>query len=115
LEIPAEISLLAEIQRIVTIFRELRSGTTADGRIKIKSPSASMSPAEAISVMNSGLALATHFGNGTLTAHDLAAGLIGAVVKDPIQDKLVWNEYLETVVKTREDWRDVYRACKELS
>ncbi len=115
LEIPAEISLLAEIQRIVTIFRELRSGATADGRIKIKSPSASMSPAEAISVMNSGLALATHFGNGTLTAHDLAAGLIGAVVKDPIQDKIVWNEYLETVVKTREDWRDVYRACKELS
>jgi MoxR-like ATPase len=114
LEIPEELSLLAEIQRIVTIFRELRSGATADGRTKIKSPSATMSPAEAISVLNSGLALATHFGNGSLSAHDLAAGLIGAVVKDPIQDKIVWNEYLETIVKTREEWRDVYRACKEL-
>jgi hypothetical protein len=44
----------------------------------------------------------------------LAAGLVGAVVKDPIQDKVVWNEYLETVIKTREDWKDVYRACKEI-
>jgi MoxR-like ATPase len=114
LEIPEEISLLAEIQRIVTIFRELRSGTSVDGRTKLKSPTASMSPAEAISVMNSGLALSTHFGNGRLTAHDIAAGLIGAIVKDPIQDKIVWNEYLETIVKPREDWKDMYRACKDL-
>ncbi len=114
LEMPEEISLLTEIQRIVTIFRELRSGASSDGRTKLKSPTASMSPAEAISVMNSGLALSTHFGNGRLTAHDLAAGLIGAIIKDPIQDRVVWNEYLETVVKTRENWKDIYRACKEL-
>lgn len=114
LELPKEVSLYAEIQRIVTIFRELRAGVTNDNRTKLKSPSASMSPAEAISVMNSGLALATHFGDGRLTANDLAAGLIGAIVKDPIQDKIVWEEYLESVVKTREGWKDIYRACKEL-
>ncbi|MCC7503760.1 MAG: ATPase, partial [Saprospiraceae bacterium] len=77
--------------------------------------SGSMSTAEAISVVNSGLALAAHFGDGRLNAQDLAAGIVGAVVKDPVQDKVVWNEYLETVVKTREDWRDVYRACKEIN
>jgi MoxR-like ATPase len=114
IDIPEEIELLTEIKRVVTIFRELRSGVTADGRTKIKSPAATMSPAEAISVVNSGIALSTHFGNGHLGAKDLAAGLIGAVVKDPIQDKLVWNEYLETVVKNRTDWKDVYQACKEL-
>ncbi|MFZ4544534.1 MAG: ATP-binding protein [Saprospiraceae bacterium] len=114
IEIPKDVELLVEIERIVHIFRELRSGSTIDGRMKIKSPSATMSPAEAISVMNNGIALSTHFGNGQLNAHDLAAGLLGAVVKDPIQDHLVWNEYLETVVKTRENWRDIYRACKEL-
>jgi hypothetical protein len=74
-----------------------------------------MSTAEAISVVNSGLALAAHFGDGVLNAQDLAAGLVGAVVKDPVQDKVVWNEYLETVLKTREDWRDIYRSCKEIS
>jgi MoxR-like ATPase len=114
-KMPAEVPALMEIQRIVTIFRELRSGVTADGKTKIKSPTGTLSTAEAISVVNSGLALAAHFGDGRLSAQDVASGLIGAVVKDPVQDKIVWNEYLETVVKTREDWRDVYRACKEIS
>jgi MoxR-like ATPase len=114
LDIPAELPKLAEIQRIVTIFRELRSGLTHDGKAKLKTPSGSMSTAEAISVVNNGLALAAHFGNGQLSAQDVAAGLIGAVVKDPVQDKVVWNEYLETVLKTRENYRDLYRACKDL-
>ena len=111
----AEMPALQEIQRIVTIFRELRGGATADGKTKLKVPSGTLSTAEAISVVNSGLALAAHFGDGRLTASDVASGLVGAVVKDPVQDKIVWNEYLETVVKTREDWRDVYRACKDIS
>jgi len=32
----------------------------------------------------------------------------------PAQDAIVWREYLETVVKERDDWRDLYRACREL-
>jgi MoxR-like ATPase len=115
LELPAEAPSLKEIKRVVTIFRELRAGVTQDGKTKLKTPTGSMSTAEAISVVNSGLALAAHFGDGTLSAHDLAAGLVGAVVKDPVQDKMVWNEYLETVLKTREEWRDIYRACKDIS
>ena len=112
-KLPAEAPALQEIQRLVQIFRELRSGVTADGKTKIKSPSGSLSTAEAISVLGNGLALAAHFGDGRLNADDLASSLIGAVVKDPVQDQVVWNEYLETVIKTREDWRDIYRACKE--
>lgn len=113
LEIPAEPPALTEIRRVVTIFRELRDGKTADGKTKIKSPSSSLSPAEAISVINNGLALAAHFGDGTLSAKDLASGLIGAVIKDPVQDRVVWQEYLETVVKERDGWKDLYRACRE--
>jgi MoxR-like ATPase len=114
MELPAEPPALAEIRRIVTIFRELRSGVTIDGKTKIKVPSGTLSTAEAISVVNSGLAMAAYFGDGQLKAADLAAGIIGSVVKDPVQDKLVWQEYLETVVKPREDWRDIYRACRDL-
>ena len=65
-------------------------------------------------MVSSGLSLAGHFGDGTLRAHDVASGLLGAVVKDPVQDTLVWREYLETVVKEREGWKDLYRACREL-
>jgi MoxR-like ATPase len=115
LEIPAEPPALEEIRRLVTIFRELRAGATADGKTKLKSPSGTLSTAEAISVVNQGLSLAAHFGDGSLRAADLAGGVIGAVVKDPVQDKVVWQEYLETVVKERDGWKDLYRACREVS
>ena len=114
MELPAEPPALKEIRRIVTIFRELRSGVTTDGKTKIKVPSGSLSTAEAISVVNNGLSMAAYFGDGQLKAYDLAAGIIGAIIKDPVQDKMVWQEYLETVVKPREDWKDIYRACRDL-
>lgn len=115
MQLPAEPPALQEIRRIVTMFRELRNGVTADGKIKLKVPSGTLSTAEAISVMNNGLSMAAYFGDGRLTAADLAAGIIGAVVKDPVQDKLVWQEYVETVIKAREDWKDIYRACRDLA
>jgi MoxR-like ATPase len=114
MQLPAEPPALEEIRRIVTIFRELRNGVTQDGKTKIKTPGATLSTAEAISVVNNGLAMAAYFGDGTLKAGDIAAGIIGAVVKDPVQDAIVWKEYLETVVKTRDDWKDIYRACRDL-
>jgi MoxR-like ATPase len=114
LELPAEPPALAELRRVVTVFRELRNGKTLDGKTKLKTPSATLSTAEAISVVNHGLALAAHFGDGQLRAHDVAAGLAGAVVQDPVQDRVVWQEYLETVVKEREGWKDLYRACREV-
>jgi MoxR-like ATPase len=113
LELPAEPPALEEIRRIVTVFRELRAGVTADGKTKLKSPSGTLSTAEAISVVNSGLALAAHFGDNRMRAADVASGLVGAVVKDPVQDRVVWLEYLETVVKERDGWKDLYRACRE--
>lgn len=114
LELPGELPALEEIRRIVTVFRELREGITADGKVKIKAPSASMSTAEAISVITHGMSLAAHFGDGVLRGADLAAGMVGAIVKDPIQDRVVMLEYLETVVKEREGWKDLYRACRDV-
>ena len=115
LELPAEPPALKEVRRIVQVFRELRDGQTADGKTKLKQPTGTMSTAEAISVMNSGIALAAHFGDGTLRAGDVAAGLVGAIIKDPVQDAVVWKEYLETVVKERDEWKDLYRACREVN
>ncbi|MGJ7604516.1 AAA domain-containing protein [Variovorax sp. RKNM96] len=113
LALPAEPPALQEVRRVVQIFRELRNGQTEDGKTRIKSPTSTLSTAEAISVINSGMALAGHFGDGVLRSADVASGLIGAVIKDPVQDHVVWKEYLETVVKERADWKDLYRACRE--
>ena len=114
LELPPEAAPLQEVSRLVTVFRELRSGKTEDGREKLKSPSATLSTAEAISVIHQGQSLAVHFGEGEMKAHDLAAGLSGAVVKDPGSDQAIWSEYLETVMKRRDGWQDLYRACRDL-
>ena len=113
LDLPAVPTALEEIRRVVTVFRELRSGLTEDGRTKLKSPTGTLSTAEAISVITNGMALAAHFGDGTLHASDVAAGIVGAVVKDPVSDGVVWREYLETVVREREGWRDFYRAARD--
>ncbi|MER6510072.1 MULTISPECIES: AAA family ATPase [unclassified Nonomuraea] len=115
LELPETSTGLAEIRRVVTVFRELRAGVTEDGRTKVKSPSGTLSTAEAISVLTSGIALAAHFGDGVLRPADVAAGIVGAVVQEPVSDRVVWREYLETVVRERPDWRDFYRACREVS
>ncbi|MFN4150602.1 MAG: ATP-binding protein, partial [Candidatus Sericytochromatia bacterium] len=115
LEIPAETPPLDEIKKVVTIFRELRDGMTLDGKNKIKIPSGTMSTAEAISVITNALSLSAHFGDGNLSNLDIASGISGAVVKDPVQDKIVWKEYIETVVKEREEWKGLYRAFREIS
>lgn len=114
LQLPAPAAPLEEIRRLVTIFRELRSGKTEDGKAKIKSPTSTLSTAEAISVINNGQVLASYFGDGRLRAYDLAASLSGTIIKDPSQDSLVWKEYMEAVMKERKEWRDLYDACKEL-
>jgi MoxR-like ATPase len=115
LELPEVPAALEEIRRVVTVFRELRSGFTADGRTRVKSPSGTLSTAEAISVVTQGLALSAHFGDGRLRPADVAAGIVGAVVKDPVADRVVWQEYLEAVAREREDWGDFYAACREES
>ncbi len=114
LELPTTTTPIEEVRRLVTIFRELRSGQTENGQAKVKSPSSTLSTAEAISVMNSGIALATHFGDGQVGAKDIAAGLTGAVIKDPSQDTAIWEEYLELVIRERKEWKDLYQACREL-
>ncbi len=113
LELPTVPAAAEEVRRVVRVFRELRSGITADGRTKLKSPSGTLSTAEAISVITNGLALSAHFGDGVLRASDIAGAVLGSVIKDPVADTVVWTEYLEAVVRERPDWADFYRACRE--
>jgi len=114
LALPAEKPALDEIRRVVTIFRELRDGKTLDGKTRIKSPSGTLSTAEAIAVMTHGMAMAAYYGDGVMRAADLAAGLTGAIVRDPVQDRVVLQEYLQTVVKERDGWKDLYRSISDV-
>jgi MoxR-like ATPase len=113
--IPVAAAPIDEIKRLVTIFRELRSGSTADNTAKVKSPGSTLSTAEAIASVHQASVLAHHFGRGIVSAEDLAVAMSDTVVKDQHRDQPIWQEYLETVVKRRSDWADLYKACKKES
>jgi MoxR-like ATPase len=115
LELPPVAPAEREIERVVAIFRELRGGQTLDGRTRLKTPSGSLSTAEAIAVAIGAWAEAGHFGAGAIDAGTLSTNLVGAIVKDPVQDGIVLREYLETVAREREGWRDLYDALKEVA
>jgi MoxR-like ATPase len=116
LELKAEAPADDSIEMIVTIFRELRTGQTLDGKNKLKTPSGVLSTAEAISVLAGSMALAGSFGTGKVSPDDLAAGIQGAVVKDEEKDRIVLQEYLSNVLKKRgAEWRPLFNACSEHS
>lgn len=110
----AKVPAAEAIEKVVTIFRELRTGQTLDGKAKLKVPSGVLSTAEAISVLANSMALAGNFGTGEVSAGDLASALLGSVVKDEDKDRVVWQEYLTNVLKKRgAEWRPLYTACTE--
>ena len=114
LDLPAPKNVAEEVARLLAIFRELRSGETLDGKTTLKTSSSTLSTAEAIAVMVGGLSHAAFFTDGRLSAEGLAPNVLGAIVKDPVQDKAVLEEYLETVLKKRRDYADYYHAMTDL-
>lgn len=116
LDLNADLPAEEVVEKVCTIFRELRSGETLDRKQKLKTPSGVLSTAEAISLLCNSMALAGSFGSGKISEHDLAAGLQGAVVKDEDRDSIAWKEYLENIMKKKGSrWTGLYRACKELN
>ncbi|MCI8386883.1 MAG: AAA family ATPase [Clostridiales bacterium] len=116
LDLNAALPTAEVVEKVCTIFRELRSGETLDHSQKIKSTSGVLSTAEAISLLCNSMALAGSFGGGTITDEDLAAGLQGAVVKEDEKDSVAWKEYLENIMKKRGSrWTGLYKACRELN
>jgi MoxR-like ATPase len=114
LDLAADLPAASAAEQVCTIFRELRMGQTLDGKNKVKTPSGALSTAEAISLLANSMALAGNFGSGKVEAPDIAAGLQGAIVKDDDKDHVVWQEYLNNVMKKRGAvWRDLFKACEE--
>lgn len=116
LDLNAALPKDAVIEKVCTVFRELRHGETLDKKQKVKPSSGVLSTAEAISLLCNSMALAGSFGSGDISDEDIAAGLQGAIVKDEQGDRLAWNEYLENVMKKRgSQWSGLYKACRELN
>jgi MoxR-like ATPase len=105
---PADVARL-----LVTVFQELRNGVTKDGKTKVRSPSTTLSTAEAISVLFQSSILAQAFGSGTVGAGELSRSLVGALAKDGPEDVATLREYAETVAKGRGGaWKELHAAVK---
>ncbi|MDR2253531.1 MAG: AAA family ATPase [Bifidobacteriaceae bacterium] len=113
LALPVPRGVDEQIKAVLTVFRELRSGVTADNKVTLKTPSGTLSTAEAIGTLVGGLSQAAWFADGQLGARELAAPMVGAIVKDPVQDKAVLAEYLETVLKRRRGYAQYYAELGE--
>src|SRR3954463_1696029 len=99
---------------LVTVFQELRSGASKDGKTKVRTPNGVLSTAEAISVLfNSGI-LAQSFGNGEVGGAELARSMVGALAKEGVDELKVLREYVETVAKGRSGlWKAFYQAARQ--
>jgi MoxR-like ATPase len=115
LALPAPPPAQEAVARIVQVFQELRQGRTTDGKTRLRSPGGALSTAEAIGVVGQAMSLAGHFGDGVVRDRDLAASLLGSVLREEGEKSGAFVEYLENVLRKRgDDWDGLYRACKEL-
>tara|TARA_B100001750_G_scaffold117998_1_gene93584 strand:+ start:2256 stop:3416 length:1161 start_codon:yes stop_codon:yes gene_type:complete len=88
------------IELLTTVFREIRSGKTAQG-VSIKSPSTTLSTAEAIGVALDAALHARFFGDGEVGPAAIARQLVGSVVKEDLGDLKVLKEYVSLVAQKR--------------
>ena len=105
-----------DIKKLITVFRELRSGQSEDGEIKLKSPSTTLSTAEAISAVTNSQHLMSSFqvSYGKEAAVALAESIASAAIRDEKNDRTIFLEYLETVMRSRKGWKKLYEACKSI-
>ena len=97
--IPAAIEP-ALLELLATAFRELRDGKTSEG-ISVKSPSTTLSTAEAIGTAVDAALHSRYFGDGKVSAASIARNLVGSIVKEDPHDLAILKEYVAIVARKR--------------
>ena len=114
---PVQIALKPDVlDLVVSVFRDLRTGKTADGAT-VAVPNSVMSTAEAVNVMHAAALEAVYLGDGTLTAGQVANQLGGTVFKDDPEDARKLRAYVDQIAKPRgrtsRTWASFHKAAKE--
>ena len=115
LELPPVTSALEEIRRVVTIFRELRSGETEDGhtQAQVADRHALHRRGDQRRHQRPGPRRPLRRRRRSRPTTSPAASSARSS-RTRSQDRVVWQEYLETVVHERDGWEALYRACRAL-
>src|SRR5262245_5185677 len=88
------------LELLATAFRELRDGKPSEG-VSVKSPSTTLSTAEAIGTAVDAVLHCRYFGDGKVTSSAIARNLVGSIVKEDPQDLASLKEYVSIVAKKR--------------
>ncbi|MFN3714647.1 MAG: AAA family ATPase [Alcanivoracaceae bacterium] len=99
------------IQVLVTMFHELRSGQSLDGRSTHRLAGAALSTAEAINVAHALSVYAFYYSDGSMRVEDLVHFIIGTALKDRADDRRRLKYYFDTEVsqKPGKIWQAVYQ------
>ena len=102
---------------LVTVFADLRTGTTATGTL-VTRPETVMSTAEAVNVGVAASLSARYLGDGAVRASDIARQLVGVALKGQDEDAKRMRFYIDSVVRERAasstDWKDFLTASQGL-
>lgn len=104
------------VDMLVTVFHELRNGQTLSGRSTDRLAAAVMSTAEAVSVAHAMGIYAHYYRDGKMLAADLIHFLLGATLKDNLQDRRRVKHYFDTEVinKPGDHWQQLYKQSHML-
>jgi len=104
------------IDVLVSVFRDLRTGTTEDGAT-VATPNSVMSTAEAVNVAHAAALDARYLDGTTISASHVARQLRGVVFKDDLEDARRFRSYVDQIAKARmkrnKAWSEFYKAAKK--
>lgn len=110
-EVPEEV-----LDVLVAVFRDLRTGTTAEGA-SVSTPNSVMSTAEAVNVGHASALEAAYLEGGAVSAAHIARQLRGVVFKDDPEDAKKLRAYVDHIAKPRAKasrvWRDFHKTASD--
>lgn len=100
----------AILRVLVTLFHELRSGQSLDGRSTHRMAGAALSTAEAIHVAHAMCVHAHYYSNDQMRAEDLVHFIIGTALKDKPEDRRRLKYYFDSEISQRQEdvWQQVF-------
>lgn len=100
---------------VVSVFRDLRTGKTADGAT-VATPNSVMSTAEAVNVTHAAMLEAAYLDTGTADGGHIARQLGGVVFKDDPEDARKMRAYVDHIARDRsrgsKQWKAFHKAAK---
>src|SRR6185295_13618144 len=101
---------------VVSVFRDLRTGTTSDGA-SVAQPNSVMSTAEAVNVAHAATLDAAYLDTGRVSGEHVARQIRGVVFKDDPEDARKFRAYVDHIAKVRAKrsrvWSDFHAAARK--